>query len=175
MMSNAPYSQALIPTPIGDVLTMCSEKGLRGCWFIGQSHFPKQSLEQCSQDPTIGKRFHQAVKLQLENYFKNQIDKFNIELDLNNLGTSFQKDVWLALLNVPFGHTVSYSDIARTISRPNATRAVGAAIGKNPISVIIPCHRVIGSNGDLTGYAGGIERKKYLLGLEKLRHTTPQK
>ena len=166
MMFDANTSQSLIPTPIGDILILCSGKGLRGCWFIGQSHFPRDALDQCSTDLTIGMRFHQTVKRQLDLYFNNQIDKFEIELDLNSMGTPFQMEVWHALLSIPFGQTVSYSDISRKINRPNSTRAVGAAIGKNPISVIIPCHRVIGANGNLTGYAGGIERKKYLLNLE---------
>lgn len=174
MMFDANSSKAVIPTPIGDVLTLFSEKGLRGCWFMNQSHFPKKELDEFGSDPTIGTRFHQAMKFQLGSYFNNQIDKFDIQLDLSNAGTSFQLDVWLALLNIPYGQTLSYSDIARKINRPNSTRAVGAAIGKNPISVIIPCHRVIGANGHLTGYAGGIERKRYLLNLEAAHLASPQ-
>jgi methylated-DNA-[protein]-cysteine S-methyltransferase len=101
---------------------------------------------------------------QLNAYFSGKVEKFSLALDF--VGTEFQKKVWKALLAIPFGQTRSYAQIATQIGRPAAVRAVGAAIGRNPISVIAPCHRVIGSNGKLTGFAGGLEAKAYLLGME---------
>lgn len=101
---------------------------------------------------------------QLGEYFAGNRDKFDLELDF--AGTKFQKKVWEALLTIPFGETRSYLQIATQVGNPKATRAVGAANGKNPISIVAPCHRVIGSSGALTGFAGGIEAKEFLLDLE---------
>jgi methylated-DNA-[protein]-cysteine S-methyltransferase len=100
----------------------------------------------------------------LNAYFAGKLSKFSLPLDF--VGTEFQKKVWAALLTIPFGETRSYSDIARQIGNPKAVRAVGAANGKNPISIIAPCHRVIGANGKLTGFAGGLEAKACLLAIE---------
>lgn len=102
---------------------------------------------------------------QLLEYFEGKRRIFDIPIHLN--GTEFQKKVWNALTNIPYGQTVSYKDIAISIGNEKSCRAVGMSNNKNPIAIIIPCHRVIGKNGDLTGYAGGIEIKKYLLNLEK--------
>ena len=101
---------------------------------------------------------------QLNEYFAGTRDRFDLELDFQ--GTDFQKKVWAALLTIPFGETRSYSDIARQIGNINAVRAVGAANGRNPISIVAPCHRVIGASGDLTGFAGGLTNKMLLLSLE---------
>lgn len=101
---------------------------------------------------------------QLEEYFAGSRERFELELDF--VGTDFQRAVWAALLTIAFGHTRSYSEIARQIGRPAAVRAVGAANGRNPISIIAPCHRVIGASGSLTGFAGGLQAKQYLLALE---------
>ncbi|RJT43559.1 methylated-DNA--[protein]-cysteine S-methyltransferase [Rahnella woolbedingensis] len=101
---------------------------------------------------------------QLNEYFAGQRTRF--ELDLDFTGTEFQKEVWAALLEIPFGETRSYGEIARRIGRPKAVRAVGAANGRNPISIVAPCHRVIGSSGKLTGFAGGLDNKALLLRLE---------
>ncbi len=98
---------------------------------------------------------------QLKEYFKGQRKQFN--LDLNPKGTAFQKLVWQQLVKIPYGQTISYGELAKKIGNPNASRAVGMANGKNPISIIVPCHRVLGKNGSLTGFGGGIEVKKYLL------------
>jgi methylated-DNA-[protein]-cysteine S-methyltransferase len=99
--------------------------------------------------------------LQLSEYFEGRREDFDLPLDLN--GTEFQRQVWTELTAIPFGQTVSYGDLARSIGKPSAVRAVGAANGDNPISIIVPCHRVIGSDGGLTGYGGGLERKEWLL------------
>jgi methylated-DNA-[protein]-cysteine S-methyltransferase len=101
---------------------------------------------------------------QLEEYLRGRRQTFTLALDL--VGTEFQRSVWNALLTIPFGETRTYEQIARQIGRPTAMRAVGAANGRNPISIIVPCHRVIGSTGDLTGFAGGLDAKAYLLTLE---------
>lgn len=104
------------------------------------------------------------TKRQLHEYFAGSRHRFELELDFT--GTDFQKSVWQALLTIPFGETRSYSQIAQQIGNPKAVRAVGAANGRNPISIIAPCHRVIGASGGLTGFAGGLEAKQYLLALE---------
>jgi len=101
---------------------------------------------------------------QLREYFAGERRSFDIPVHME--GTEFQKRVWVALLAIPFGQTISYSELARRVGSPKAVRAVGRANGANPIAVIVPCHRVIGSNGSLTGYAGGMERKRELLMLE---------
>ena len=100
----------------------------------------------------------------MREYFDGTRNRFELELDF--IGTDFQKQVWQALLTIPFGETRSYSQIAQQIGNPKAVRAVGAANGRNPISIIAPCHRVVGASGGLTGFAGGLEAKQYLLTLE---------
>ncbi|SEH70682.1 methylated-DNA-[protein]-cysteine S-methyltransferase [Mycolicibacterium rutilum] len=110
--------------------------------------------------------FDDAVE-QLEAYFAGDRTEFDLELDM--IGTAFQRKVWTALLTIPYGETRSYGEIARQIGAPGASRAVGLANGHNPIGIIVPCHRVIGSNGSLTGYGGGLERKLALLDMEKRR------
>jgi methylated-DNA-[protein]-cysteine S-methyltransferase len=102
---------------------------------------------------------------QLEQYFAGDREEFDVALDLR--GTPFQVDVWNALLAIPYGETISYGELARRVRRPKAARAVGAANGKNPIPIIVPCHRVIGSDGTLTGFGGGLPTKKALLALER--------
>jgi methylated-DNA-[protein]-cysteine S-methyltransferase len=111
-----------------------------------------------------GGKFLQRVEQQLTAYFAGNLRRFDLALQFH--GTEFQRKVWQALLTIPFGETRSYRDIATLIGNPAAVRAVGAANGKNPISIIAPCHRVIGSSGALTGFAGGLEAKQILLGLE---------
>ncbi|WP_300457806.1 methylated-DNA--[protein]-cysteine S-methyltransferase [Desulfobacula sp.] len=105
------------------------------------------------------------VLVQLDDYFKGDRTTFDLEMTIQ--GTAFQKKVWQELVKIPYGKTISYGELARRIGNPNASRAVGMANGKNPISIIIPCHRVIGKNGSLTGFGGGIDVKKKLLELEK--------
>lgn len=122
-------------------------------------HFDKKG------ELTNGNAHTVACTKQLDEYFAGKRKKF--ELKLNPIGTEFQKKAWKALESIPFGKTFSYQEQAIKVGNKNYTRAVGGANNKNPIPIIIPCHRVIGKNGDLTGYAGGIEFKKYLLSLEK--------
>ncbi len=106
-----------------------------------------------------------GIRDMVNTYFKGDGGAFK-EIKLDTGGTDFQKNVWRALRRIPHGHTISYAELAREIDKPKAARAVGSANGRNPISIIIPCHRVIGSNGSLTGYAGGLTRKRRLLELE---------
>ena len=149
-------------SPIGKLLLVASERGLAQIWFEGQTH--KAALgDDCHEDSAA---LREAVG-QLHAYFAGELETF--DLDLAPQGTSFQQKVWNELLKIPYGETVSYGDLARRIGNPNASRAVGLANGTNPIPIVIPCHRVIGSNGKLTGYGGGLSIKEKLLGLEK-RH-----
>jgi len=137
-----------------------TRNGLAGVWFEGQKDHPGPlAAPQAPNDPLL-----RAAAAQLAAYFAGRSTRFDLPLDLH--GTPFQRSVWQALLGIPSGRTCSYGDIARQLGSSQAVRAVGAAVGKNPVSVIVPCHRVVGSDGSLTGYAGGLERKRALLRLE---------
>ncbi len=128
---------------------------------ISSVYFAKENLKHQAQKPVTPNLHTDQCKQQLSEYLNNKRQKF--DLPLEQKGTDFQCQVWQALLTIPYGQVASYSDIAHHINNPKAVRAVGAANGKNPISIIVPCHRVIGANGTLTGYAGGLERKQWLL------------
>jgi len=136
---------------------------LRGVYFDGAPHAKRAVPEGARED---GGAFTRVVE-QLEAYFDGERTAFDIELAPH--GTEFQRDVWRALAAIPYGETRTYAEIAAAIGRPRAVRAVGAANGKNPLSIVVPCHRVIGQDGTLTGYAGGIENKRALLALEARR------
>ncbi|TBR38599.1 methylated-DNA--[protein]-cysteine S-methyltransferase [Marinomonas agarivorans] len=139
-----------LKTPIGTLLIQASNDGIEKVIFTEQ------------QSITIRKnQWTDLCKQQLTEYFAKERTEFNLPLD--QYGTRFQQTVWKALLNIPFGKTASYKYIAEDINNAKAVRAVGAANGKNPISIIVPCHRVIGNNQSLTGYAGGLDRKAWLL------------
>ena len=147
-------------SPVGEVLLIADSRGLRGLNFQNGPH----PLEP---DPAWNERrgpFKEVIR-QLENYFAGRLRTFHVELSLN--GTAFQLSVWRALQYIPYGVTVSYGGIASQIGNPLASRAVGAANGQNPISIIVPCHRVIGKNGKLVGYGGGMPIKEALLNLER--------
>jgi methylated-DNA-[protein]-cysteine S-methyltransferase len=117
-------------------------------------------MEEAPEHPVLAE-----AERQIQEYFAGERTSFSVPLDFR--GTDFQKSVWAALLTIPFGETRSYSEIARQIGRPGASRAVGAANGRNPLSIVAPCHRVIGTNGALTGFAGGLAAKEALLGMER--------
>jgi len=154
-----PIFQSHTTSPLGDVLLAAAEQGLAGVWFVqGQEHMPDSS-EWTTEDahPTLA-----AAAQQLHDYFSGQRKSFDLPLQ-PAWGTPFQRAVWQALQRIPYGHTSTYGDIARAIGNPKAVRAVGAAIGLNPHTIVVPCHRVVGANGSLTGFAGGLERKKHLL------------
>ena len=159
--TSACTAQTTINTPLGKLLLARTTKGLAGVWFDGQKHHPAPLTAMRSPDDELLRRAAE----QLHAYFAGEGLGFDVPLDLQ--GTPFQRAVWQALRAIPSGATCSYGDIARTLAAPQAMRAVGAAVGRNPLSVIVPCHRVIGSSGSLTGYAGGLERKRALLALEQ--------
>ena len=156
-------AQTLYASPLGPMLLARTPAGMAGAWFMRQKDHPGQlNAPDRPDDPLL----QRAVE-QFKHYFAGGKDGFDLPLDL--LGTAFQRAVWNALLRIPLGTTRSYGEIARTISAPQAVRAVGAAVGKNPLGVIVPCHRVIGSTGALTGFAAGLDRKTALLEMEGAR------
>lgn len=162
MMFAAELVQSRYESPLGPVTLAASNAGLAGLWFEGQKHFPAPT-QHWPEQPSHAV-LQEAAK-QLAAYFAGQRSHFDLPLDFA-CGTVFQQSVWQALMNIPRGKTCSYAALSRAIGRPSAVRAVGGAIGRNPLSVIVPCHRVMGSAGSLTGYAGGLSRKTALLQLE---------
>lgn len=157
--------QTSTPTLLGTVRLAASPAGLCGLWFDGQRHQPPL-LDGPGAWPTV--HDHPVLRLaaeQLQQYLRGDRQPFDLPLDLAG-GTAFQQAVWQALLRIPRGQTTSYGALARQMDRPTAVRAVGAAVGRNPLSMVVPCHRVLGQDGSLTGYAGGLDRKTALLRLE---------
>ena len=138
-----------LSTPLGLLKITASQKGVRSVVFVEQASVSAPS------------KLTDAVADQLTNYFEGSLTQFDLPLEPE--GTTFQQQVWQQLENIGYGKVCSYRDIAIAINNPKSVRAVGAANGKNPISIIVPCHRVIGANGTLTGYAGGLDRKAWLL------------
>lgn len=159
-----PFAAAPCPSPLGTLTLVASDRGLAA--ILWENDDPVRvrigPRTACADHPLL-----RETARQLGEYFAGERRTFDLPLDFH--GTDFQKQVWRALLAIPFGETRSYADIARSVGRPAAVRAVGAANGRNPISIVAPCHRVIGSNGALTGFAGGIEAKRHLLALEGQR------
>jgi methylated-DNA-[protein]-cysteine S-methyltransferase len=151
-----------IASPVGKLKLVASDQGLVA--ILWENDSPRRvrlsELIAEEQHPVL-----LEVERQLGEYFAGTRKTFSIALDMR--GTRFQKDVWEALLAIPFGETRSYAQLARQLGNPRATRAVGAANGRNPVSIIVPCHRVIGSSGKLTRFAGGLDTKARLLSLEK--------
>ncbi|MBS3797797.1 MULTISPECIES: methylated-DNA--[protein]-cysteine S-methyltransferase [unclassified Pseudoalteromonas] len=150
--------QECIDTPLGELVIQATDTGL--C-YVG---FDLEHKTDTSAGATANSITAQAAS-QLQEYFRGARAQFELPLDIK--GTEFQHQIWQALGSIAYGQTGSYGDIARLVGNPKAVRAVGAANGRNPISIIVPCHRVIGANGTLTGYAGGLERKRWLLALEQ--------
>lgn len=149
-----------INTPLGFLIVVSDGEGLCGIAFESESS-PKD-LSDLKKDPTtMG-----PITAQIEAYLKGKLKDFHIPLKLS--GTPFQKRVWAELTQIPFGETRSYQDIAKAVGSPSASRAVGSACGKNPIPIVVPCHRVIAKNGGLGGYSGGLGIKKTLLKIEGL-------
>ena len=164
MSPKLPLHRLLCSSPIGDLLLVAHEQALCGCWFADQAGIPAwagSALESADQ------RWLQAARTQLQDYFDGRRRDFELPLDLGH-GTAFQQSVWRALAAIPCGQTTSYGELAHTLGRPRAVRALGGAVGRNPIAIILPCHRVIGADGGLTGYSGGLARKTFLLRLEQL-------
>jgi methylated-DNA-[protein]-cysteine S-methyltransferase len=155
------YAYKMIESPVGGLKLVASEKGLAA--ILWQKDDPMRvrlgPLVKGDDNPILIE-----TERQLGEYFAGRLKKFTMPLDFK--GTHFQKSVWKALLAIPFCETRGYGEIARQLGRPKASRAVGAANGKNPIAIIAPCHRVIGSTGKLTGFAGGLKAKEHLLAIE---------
>ncbi|MFC5520953.1 methylated-DNA--[protein]-cysteine S-methyltransferase [Polaromonas jejuensis] len=167
--------QTRFQSPLGTMILAATAKGLAGLWFEGQRHLPPELSGRPGQAVWPTDPDHSVLKeasRQLTEYFAGRRSHFELPLDLS-YGTAFQQSVWQALLSIPQGDTASYGEISARIGKPAAVRAVGAAVGRNPVSVIVPCHRVLGATGALTGYAGGLDRKTTLLELEGALQGSP--
>lgn len=152
----------IVDSPVGPITLVRDDEGrLVGCYMEQQRHRP--------DDERFGPRDDAAftdVASQLAEYFAGERQEFEVALSFER-GTPFQQQVWRGLCEIPYGETISYGELAARIGQPTASRAVGLANGRNPIGIIVPCHRVVGANGALTGYGGGLERKQVLLDLER--------
>ncbi|MBS1700077.1 MAG: methylated-DNA--[protein]-cysteine S-methyltransferase [Armatimonadetes bacterium] len=156
-MTESAIVHAEIDSPIGPIHLFANEKGLTGLYMnTHRDALPPAAMLSADQN-----LFLSSAAKELGEYFEGKRKDFSVTLDPH--GTQFQMRVWTELLNIPFGQTISYGELAKRLGDPLLTRAVGTANGQNPISIIIPCHRVIGANGHLTGYGGGIEKKRWLL------------
>ncbi|CAN7240453.1 methylated-DNA--[protein]-cysteine S-methyltransferase [Rhizobium sp. LjRoot30] len=151
----------IIASPVGALTLVAGESGLMA--VLWENDKPERvhvgAVVEDARHPTL-----LETARQLGEYFEGKRTMFELALDF--VGTPFQRQVWTALLDIPYGETRSYGQLAETLGRPAAARAVGAANGRNPISIITPCHRLVGANGDLTGFAGGLDNKRFLLSLE---------
>lgn len=157
-----------LATPIGELLLVASPVGLRAVLWPGESHdltAAQIDLTAAQEDRQAAQRHLTAAADQLAEYFAGDRQVFDLALDL--VGTSFQQHVWSGLRSIPFGRTTSYGKLAAGVGGPNKARAVGAACGRNPISIVVPCHRVVSASGQLTGFAGGLDVKAWLLAHEQ--------
>jgi methylated-DNA-[protein]-cysteine S-methyltransferase len=155
----------LYESPYGRILLVASDEGLSGVYFDGQKYHPR--IEAGWRLDARHAPLRQA-KRELAEYFGGERKRF--ETAIAPQGTPFQRAVWKAISTVDFGTTITYGELARRAGSPGSARAAGAATGRNPIGIIVPCHRIVGSNGSLTGYAGGLEKKRALLALEGAKH-----
>lgn len=152
-------AHALVDSPLGPLTLVAEDDALVGLYLGEQRHLPAPQRFGSRDQAVLP-----SLQEQLDGYFAGTLRAFDVRLAAT--GTPFQERVWAALREVPYGTTCSYGDLARAVGRPTAFRAVGAANGRNPVSIVVPCHRVVGTNGSLSGYAGGVERKRALLALE---------
>jgi methylated-DNA-[protein]-cysteine S-methyltransferase len=157
-------SHAVVDSPVGPLTLVAVDGALSGLYMDEQRHRPAPEVFGEPADDPGGSPFAEAAR-QLREYFDGERTEFDLPLALD--GTAFQQRVWAALRAIPYGQTVSYGQLADQLGQPSASRAVGLANGKNPVGIIVPCHRVVGADGSLTGYGGGIERKRYLLAHEQ--------
>lgn len=159
MTPQALVAQSTLDSPLGPLLLGATDKGLAVLWFVDPQYHAQNTLD-APEDPRH--RWLAAAAQELQAYWSGQVPpRFRVPLDLH--GTPFQLAVWRALRDVKPGHTRTYGEIARQVGAPQASRAAGAAIGRNPVAIIVPCHRIVGSNGSLTGFASGLPRKEHLL------------
>ena len=155
---------AYLPSPLGLLEIVCSDRGISEVNFVNEVRH-----EETADPPEILTK----CKTQLKEYFAGKRKQFSVKLDLSR-GTEFYREVWRLVQAIPYGRTRCYSKIAENLGRPNASRAVGLANGRNPLPILVPCHRVIGKNGSLTGYAYGLEMKEALLAIENPRRFAHQ-
>ena len=167
MNRNIYYSE--IDSPIGVLTLRANARGLTGVYMAEHRHSPAARDGWIRDDPALA-----DAHTQLDEYFAGARVTFDLPVDFAGAGTEFQQEVWRALCEIPHAMTISYGELARRIGRPAAVRAVGLANGRNPVSIIVPCHRVIGANGTLTGYGGGLERKRWLLDHEQRRRAASE-
>jgi len=157
-------SHAVIDSPIGPLTLIAQDGRLAGVHMEITRYEPDARAlgpaVASESDPVLD-----AAASQLDAYFRGELTAFDLPLSLE--GTPFQRCVWAALQSIPYGETISYGELARRIGQPSASRAVGLANGRNPVAIVVPCHRVIGADGSLTGYGGGMDRKRFLLALEQ--------
>ncbi|MFF5443903.1 methylated-DNA--[protein]-cysteine S-methyltransferase [Streptomyces sp. NPDC012888] len=153
---------AVVDSPYGPLTLVATDGVLSGLYMTEQRHRPAE--ESFGERVAASDGPFPEVVRQLEAYFAGELTEFDVPVRL--LGTEFQRSVWAQLQRIPYGETWSYGELAARLGKPNASRAVGLANGKNPVSIIVPCHRVIGSTGSMTGYGGGLERKQRLLAFE---------
>lgn len=155
---------AVIESPIGPLTLVAQDGRLVGLYMEVARHRPDAATlglpAGTDDDPVLA-----AAAVQLRAYFAGELISFDLPLEL--AGTGFQRSVWAGLQAIPYGETTSYGELARRVGQPSAARAVGLANGRNPVSIVVPCHRVVGADGSLTGYGGGLDRKRFLLGLEQ--------
>jgi methylated-DNA-[protein]-cysteine S-methyltransferase len=154
----------VIDSPIGPLTLIAQDGRLAGVHMEITRYRPDAgvlgAVVASESDPVLA-----AAASQLDAYFRGELTSFDLPLSL--AGTQFQRSVWAALQSIPYGETISYGELARRIGQPSASRAVGLANGRNPVAIVVPCHRVIGADGSLTGYGGGMDRKRFLLALEQ--------
>ncbi len=155
-------AQCRLDTPLGPMTAAATAHGLGGLWFDGQAHHPGPLEAPMRAELAVLRHTAEALGRYFAAPGRAQLDLPPLDLG----GTPLQQAVWQALLTIPPGRTRRYGELAAALGRPTAARAIGAAVGRNPISVLVPCHRVVGADGALTGYAGGLERKRQLLGAE---------
>jgi methylated-DNA-[protein]-cysteine S-methyltransferase len=161
-------THVVVDSPVGTLTLVAVDGALCGLYMVDQRHRPPQESFGAPGDPDAEP--FAATAEQLAAYFAGELTEFDLPLNLR--GTPFQGRVWAALQEIPYGETTTYGELAVELGKPSASRAVGLANGKNPVGVIVPCHRVVGSTGSLTGYGGGLDRKRYLLDFERKTSST---
>jgi len=161
---DGPVRYTLAPSPVDDLLVMSDGEALTGLYMSDQRYSPQIAADWVRDD---GLPVFAAAREQLDAYFAGELRRFELPLAVG--GTAFQRRVWKALTTIPYGSTTTYGGLAKELGRPAASRAVGMANGRNPVCIVIPCHRVIGADGSLTGFGGGLPRKIRLLELERGR------